>query len=72
MKNPLAPAEHTGGVGVANELFELGLESFMVSSFFKTDHAKYLAPSLAFPCWEFLFLLAFSHLNSYVFKCYVM
>ena len=31
VKNPLAPAEHTGGVGVANELFELGLESFMVS-----------------------------------------
>ena len=33
VKNPLAPAEHAGGVGVANELFELGLESFMVRFF---------------------------------------
>lgn len=31
VKSPLAPVEHTGGVGVANELFEGGLESFIVS-----------------------------------------
>ena len=31
VKNPLAPVEHAGGVGVANELFEGGLEGFMVS-----------------------------------------
>ena len=30
VKNPLAPIEHTKGVGVANELFEGGLEKFMV------------------------------------------
>lgn len=30
VKSPLAPAEHPRGVGVANELFEGGLESFMV------------------------------------------
>ena len=32
VKSPLAPTEHPRGVGVANELFEGGLESFMVSS----------------------------------------
>lgn len=31
VKNPLSPVEHPGGEGVANELFELGLESFIVS-----------------------------------------
>lgn len=31
VKNPLAPIEHSKGVGVANELFEGGLEKFMVS-----------------------------------------
>lgn len=30
VKSPLAPAEHTGGKGVANELFEGGLERFIV------------------------------------------
>jgi hypothetical protein len=30
VKSPLAPTEHPKGVGVANELFEGGLESFMV------------------------------------------
>ncbi|KAI9776957.1 MAG: TRAPP subunit bet5 [Candelina submexicana] len=30
VKNPLSPVEHPGGEGVANELFELGLESFIV------------------------------------------
>ena len=30
VKSPLAPTEHPRGVGVANELFEGGLESFMV------------------------------------------
>ena len=30
VKNPLSPVEHTGGIGVANLLFESGLESFIV------------------------------------------
>ena len=30
VKNPLSPAEHTGGIGVANVLFESGLDSFIV------------------------------------------
>lgn len=30
VKSPLAPVEHPKGVGVANELFEGGLESFIV------------------------------------------
>ncbi|KAK3692400.1 sybindin-like family protein [Podospora appendiculata] len=29
VKNPLAPIEHKGGVGVKNELFELGLDQFV-------------------------------------------
>lgn len=29
VKNPLAPVEHTGGDGVKNELFELGLDQFI-------------------------------------------
>ena len=32
VKNPLSPVEHKGGRGVANELFEMALESFIVSS----------------------------------------
>lgn len=32
VKNPLSPIEHTGGVGVANELFEQALERFVVCS----------------------------------------
>lgn len=31
--NPLSPVEHKGGRGVANEAFEFGLESFVVSTF---------------------------------------
>ena len=31
VKNPLSPAEHPGGIGVANELFEATLERFKVS-----------------------------------------
>ncbi len=30
VKNPLSPAEHPGGVGVNNELFEASLEQFVV------------------------------------------
>lgn len=30
VKNPLSPAEHPGGVGVNNELFEESLEQFVV------------------------------------------
>ncbi|KAF2841628.1 trafficking protein particle complex 1 [Patellaria atrata CBS 101060] len=30
VKNPLSPVEHPGGIGVANELFEMGLDSFIV------------------------------------------
>ncbi|KAK1756097.1 Longin-like domain-containing protein [Echria macrotheca] len=29
VKNPLSPVEHKGGVGVRNELFELGLDQFV-------------------------------------------
>jgi len=32
VKNPLAPVEHTGGAGVNYEMFELGLEQFVVCS----------------------------------------
>jgi hypothetical protein len=31
VKNPLSPNEHPKGVGVSNQLFEGGLESFIVS-----------------------------------------
>ena len=31
VKNPLSPVEHSGGVGVNCELFELGVEQFVVS-----------------------------------------
>jgi hypothetical protein len=31
VKNPLSPSEHPKGVGVSNQLFEGGLESFIVS-----------------------------------------
>ena len=30
VKNPLSPAEHPGGIGVNNELFEASLEQFVV------------------------------------------
>ncbi|KAK4997546.1 Trafficking protein particle complex subunit BET5 [Elasticomyces elasticus] len=30
VKNPLSPVEHPGGIGVANELFELGLNTFIL------------------------------------------
>jgi hypothetical protein len=32
VKNPLSPVEHPKGVGVSNQLFEGGLESFIVSA----------------------------------------
>ena len=32
IKNPLSPVEHPGGVGVNCELFELGVEQFVVSN----------------------------------------
>lgn len=31
VKNPLSPTEHPGGEGVNCELFELGVEQFVVS-----------------------------------------
>ena len=31
VKNPLSPVEHPGGLGVNCEMFELGLEQFIVS-----------------------------------------
>ena len=31
VKNPLSPIEHPGGLGVNCELFELGVEQFVVS-----------------------------------------
>lgn len=30
VKNPLSPVEHPGGVGVNCEMFELGVEQFVV------------------------------------------
>lgn len=30
VKNPLSPVEHSGGIGVNNELFEESLEQFVV------------------------------------------
>lgn len=33
VKNPLSPAEHPGGLGVNNELFEQSLEQFVVCPF---------------------------------------
>ena len=32
VKNPLSPVEHPGGVGVNCEMFEMGLEQFIVGS----------------------------------------
>jgi hypothetical protein len=32
VKNPLSPVEHTNGVGVANELFEAALETFVTAT----------------------------------------
>ncbi len=31
VKNPLSPVEHPGGVGVNCEMFEAGLDQFVVS-----------------------------------------
>ncbi|KAF2205568.1 snare-like protein [Delitschia confertaspora ATCC 74209] len=31
VKNPLSPVEHPGGIGVANELFERGLDAFVTA-----------------------------------------
>ncbi|KAF2866472.1 trafficking protein-like protein particle complex subunit 1 [Massariosphaeria phaeospora] len=31
VKNPLAPVEHPAGIGVANEMFERGLEAFITA-----------------------------------------
>ncbi|KAF2273189.1 snare-like protein [Westerdykella ornata] len=31
VKNPLAPVEHPGGIGVANDMFEKGLEAFITA-----------------------------------------
>ena len=33
VRNPLAPVEHPGGLGVDNELFEMGLDRFVVGHF---------------------------------------
>ena len=51
VKNPLSPVEHPGGIGVANELFEMGLDSFIVSAFLQfSGRAKLtLAKELGIP-----------------------
>ncbi|KAI9671260.1 MAG: TRAPP subunit bet5 [Trizodia sp. TS-e1964] len=43
VKNPLSPVEHPGGIGVANELFEMGLERFIVgiAYLFFNAHVSY-------------------------------
>lgn len=48
VKSPLAPVEHKGGVGVANELFEGGLESFIVSSLRPPSESDTLSRADAF------------------------
>ena len=42
VKNPLSPAEHPGGIGVNNELFELSLEQFVVRHTIMRGLARYL------------------------------
>ena len=32
VKNPLSPVEHPGGIGVGCEMFELGLDQFIVQA----------------------------------------
>ena len=41
VKNPISPVEHEGGFGVANELFEGGLEGFIVRLIFQSCWASY-------------------------------
>ncbi|KAL8843127.1 MAG: hypothetical protein Q9170_000257 [Blastenia crenularia] len=47
VKNPLSPIEHPGGIGVNCEMFELGVEQFVVRVFKRTtrtpdtDHTEY-------------------------------
>ena len=42
VKNPLSPTEHPKGAGVNCELFELGVEQFVVSFYIKTKvYASY-------------------------------
>jgi hypothetical protein len=40
VKNPLSPIEHPKGVGVSNQLFEGGLESFIVSRTVKSTRSR--------------------------------
>jgi hypothetical protein len=43
VKNPLSPVEHPGGIGVNNEMFELGLDRFVVCismSWSRSSHAN--------------------------------
>jgi hypothetical protein len=40
VKNPLSPAEHPGGVGVNNELFEASLEQFVVSTYDEANRSS--------------------------------
>ena len=42
VKNPLSPIEHPGGMGVNCELFELGVEQFVVSCRGITNLANWL------------------------------
>jgi trafficking protein particle complex subunit 1 len=42
VKNPLSPAEHPGGIGVNNQLFELSLEQFVVRQTIMRGLARYL------------------------------
>jgi hypothetical protein len=40
VKNPLSPIEHPGGLGVNNELFEEGLEQFVVRRISEAPQCK--------------------------------
>lgn len=46
VKNPISPVEHAGGVGVANELFEGALESFIVRSLLESTTCALLTNNL--------------------------
>lgn len=44
VRNPLSPVEHPKGLGVNNELFELGLDRFVVSLIWLRDYSCALTP----------------------------
>ena len=41
VRNPLSPIEHPKGLGVNNELFEMGLDRFVVSVYFRRQRIRH-------------------------------